>query len=80
MDQILRCFLDLVSTEFDFNAAPTAVRKFDNGVDLVASIILIMIEHRIEGFRVDLQITLALGFKEEAEGLQIANQPLRRHF
>ena len=61
--QVLCRFLNLVCTELDLDAAPGSVRQLNHGIDLVARIVLVMIELRAEGFRVDLQITLSQSFK-----------------
>ena len=52
--QVLCRFLNLVCAELDLNAAPAAIRQLNHGVDLVACIVLVMIELRAEGFCLDL--------------------------
>ena len=56
--QISCGFFDFVRAEFDLDAAPAAILQFYHSVDLIARIVLVMIERCAKGFRIDFQIAL----------------------
>lgn len=65
----------LICAEFDFYCEPLTVRIFYNGINLLAGIVLIVIQHTIVYIGIYPQVTLTQRLKHKAGAFKIAKQP-----
>ena len=71
---MFRRSVNLVGAKLDLESAPLAVGQFNDGINFLIFVVLIVVEAAAKGCGIDAQIPLTKGLKQKAQGFQISQQ------